>query len=41
VPGISFTHFKKEDVVRHPLVQAIVHAYEEHELRQPPAERPA
>jgi phosphate starvation-inducible PhoH-like protein len=31
VPGISFTHFKKEDVVRHPLVQAIVHAYEIHE----------
>lgn len=31
VPGISFTHFRKEDVVRHPLVQAIVHAYEEHE----------
>ena len=31
VPGISFTHFRKEDVVRHPLVQAIVHAYEQHE----------
>ncbi|HEY0973862.1 MAG TPA: PhoH family protein [Solimonas sp.] len=37
VPGISFTHFKKEDVVRHPLVQAIVHAYEEHERLTPPA----
>ena len=31
VPGISFTRFQKEDVVRHPLVQAIVHAYEQHE----------
>jgi phosphate starvation-inducible PhoH-like protein len=31
VPGISFTQFRKEDVVRHPLVQAIVHAYEIHE----------
>jgi phosphate starvation-inducible PhoH-like protein len=32
-PGISFTRFQKEDVVRHPLVQAIVHAYEQHELQ--------
>lgn len=31
VAGISFTAFKKEDVVRHPLVQAIVQAYELHE----------
>ena len=31
VAGIAFSHFKKEDVVRHPLVQAIVQAYEEHE----------
>ena len=31
VPKISFTTFRKEDVVRHPLVQAIVQAYEEHE----------
>ena len=36
VPGISITHFKKEDVVRHPLVQAIVQAYEEHERLAPP-----
>ncbi|HET8883080.1 MAG TPA: PhoH family protein [Solimonas sp.] len=34
VPGISFTHFRKEDVVRHPLVQAIVEAYEIHERRE-------
>ena len=34
VPGIAFSHFQKEDVVRHPLVQAIVHAYELHEQDQ-------
>lgn len=34
VPGISVTQFRKEDVVRHPLVQAIVHAYEQHEAGQ-------
>ena len=28
VNGISFTHFKPKDVVRHPLVQRIVEAYE-------------
>ena len=28
VPDISVTLFEKQDVVRHPLVQAIVHAYE-------------
>ena len=31
VPGISFTHFKPKDVVRHPLVQRIVEAYERHD----------
>ncbi|KAF1051962.1 MAG: PhoH-like protein [Stenotrophomonas maltophilia] len=33
VPGISFTHFKPKDVVRHPLVQRIVEAYEHYESR--------
>lgn len=33
VPGISFTHFKPKDVVRHPLVQRIVEAYERYEDR--------
>ena len=33
VPGISFTHFKPKDVVRHPLVQRIVEAYERHDAR--------
>jgi phosphate starvation-inducible protein PhoH and related proteins len=30
VPGISFTHFMPQDVVRHALVQKIVEAYEAH-----------
>ncbi|WP_447745480.1 PhoH family protein [Pseudomonas nicosulfuronedens] len=33
VPGISFTHFKSKDVVRHPLVQRIVDAYDLYENR--------
>lgn len=32
VKGMSFTHFNAKDVVRHPLVQRIVEAYESHEL---------
>lgn len=31
LPGISFTQFLTMDVVRHPLVQTIVEAYEKHE----------
>ncbi len=31
VRGIAFTSFQSDDVVRHPLVQRIVHAYETHE----------
>lgn len=30
VRGIAFSHFTSEDVVRHPLVQRIVNAYEQH-----------
>ncbi|MDB5986917.1 MAG: phosphate starvation-inducible protein PhoH, predicted ATPase [Nevskia sp.] len=37
VPNIGFTFFRKEDVVRHPLVQAIVGAYEAYEQRHPSA----
>ncbi len=39
VEGISFTFFTSKDVVRHPLVQRIVRAYEARELepRDPPA----
>ncbi|MBS0335484.1 MAG: PhoH family protein [Proteobacteria bacterium] len=33
VRGIAFTEFLAEDVVRHPLVARIVHAYEEHAKR--------
>ncbi len=29
VDGIAFTHFKKEDVIRHPLVSRIVNAYDQ------------
>lgn len=36
VPGISFTQFQTADVVRHPLVQVIVEAYESYEKNQPP-----
>lgn len=31
--GIGFTHFQVADVVRHPLVQTIVEAYEKHEVK--------
>ncbi|SEL00845.1 phosphate starvation-inducible protein PhoH [Atopomonas hussainii] len=35
VPGIGFTHFRPKDVVRHPLVQRIVEAYEAYEDKAP------
>ncbi len=35
VEGISFTFFQARDVVRHPLVQRIVSAYEEYEAKKP------
>ena len=43
VPGISFTHFQSKDVVRHPLVQRIVEAYDRFDARQAQhsTERPA
>ena len=34
VRGIAFTQFLAEDVVRHPLVQRIVHAYERRQQRE-------
>lgn len=34
ISGISFTQFQISDVVRHPLVQTIVEAYEKHENKQ-------
>lgn len=33
VPGIGLTHFSSKDVVRHPLVKAIIEAYEEFEKK--------
>jgi len=40
VEGISFTFFDARDVVRHPLVQRIVAAYEAHENRQTDRDAP-
>lgn len=34
IAGISFTFFDAHDVVRHPLVQQIVAAYEQHEIQR-------
>ncbi|MBF0263749.1 MAG: PhoH family protein [Gammaproteobacteria bacterium] len=34
VKGISFTYFESKDIVRHPLVQRIVNAYEAHTKKQ-------
>lgn len=34
VRGIAFTYFDAEDVVRHPLVQRIVNAYQQHTQKQ-------
>jgi phosphate starvation-inducible PhoH-like protein len=40
VEGIGFMRFTEKDVVRHPLVQSIVRAYEEHDSRtRPPSSR--
>ena len=36
VEGIGFTYFANKDVVRHPLVQRIVQAYDVHEDRATP-----
>jgi phosphate starvation-inducible PhoH-like protein len=33
IRGIAFTRFKSDDVVRHPLVQRIINAYEQHDRR--------
>lgn len=39
VPGIGFTHFEVADVVRHPLVQTIVEAYDKHEEKNSKGEK--
>ncbi len=33
VPGLSFTYFENKDVVRHPIVQHIVEAYDDYEQK--------
>ena len=35
IKGIQFVYFSREDVVRHPLVQEIIDAYERLESRKP------
>jgi phosphate starvation-inducible PhoH-like protein len=39
VEGIAFVHFTERDVVRHPLVQDIIRAYETRRTRRAPADR--
>jgi phosphate starvation-inducible PhoH-like protein len=34
VPGISFVHFNEKDVVRHPLVQEVIRAYDKFEAER-------
>lgn len=34
IPGMSFNYFNSTDVVRHPIVQRIVEAYEDYELNE-------
>ena len=36
IKGIAFRHFSEADVVRHPLVQEIIQAYEQQETLPPP-----
>jgi len=38
VPGTRFIRFDQRDVVRHPIVQAIVNAYEDFERSRPPSD---
>jgi phosphate starvation-inducible PhoH-like protein len=35
IPEIKFNYFKSQDVVRHPLVQKIVEAYQASDRKQP------
>ena len=40
IPGIAFTHFSDVDVVRHPIVQAIVRAYQQADRQNGDQHRP-
>jgi phosphate starvation-inducible PhoH-like protein len=39
IDDIGFCHLTSSDVVRHPLVQKIVQAYEDYESKKKPVER--
>ncbi|MBR5747124.1 MAG: PhoH family protein, partial [Clostridia bacterium] len=41
INGISVFRFTRKDIVRHPLVQRIIQAYEKRENAAPPAEKHA
>ncbi|MDI3270024.1 MAG: PhoH family protein [Bacillota bacterium] len=41
IPGVEFVYFTEEDVVRHPLVQAIIRAYDEYEQKNRGASAPS
>ena len=41
VEGIAFVHFGSQDVMRHPLVERVVLAYEKHRLINTPLSQPA
>jgi phosphate starvation-inducible PhoH-like protein len=34
IPGINFTYFNTKDVVRHPIIQKIIDAYDHHEKKE-------
>jgi phosphate starvation-inducible PhoH-like protein len=40
IPGIRFVHFSRDDVIRHPLVQEIIDAYDKLEDRKSPGSGP-
>ena len=39
IRGIAFRHFTSVDVVRHPLVQKIIDAYDRDAVKNPPSDR--
>jgi len=39
IPGIAFVYFTERDVVRHPLLQEIIRAYDRHETRREKTEK--
>jgi phosphate starvation-inducible PhoH-like protein len=41
IPGIAFVYLDRRDVVRHPLVKAIIEAYERSEKAKSQVDKPA